>query len=106
MIGLEQIRSWAASLGLALLVFTAPAIAEEPSTLDELLDQARAGSQESRALNKKREAEFLAKKKERQRLLRIANATLDREERRSEELEALFSAVSYTHLTLPTILLV
>ena len=91
MMRLEQLRKRALRAALVLLVFTAAAEAQEPSTLDELLDQARTGSQESRALNKKREAEFRAKKKERQRLLRVANATRDREERRSDELEARFS---------------
>ena len=91
MMRLAQLRKEAFRAGLALLVFTTAAAAQDPSTLDELLDQARTGSQESRALNKQREAEFRAEKKERQRLLRVANRTRDREERRSEELEALFS---------------
>lgn len=77
--------------GLLLFPLTGANAAEKSATLDELVDRARRGSEESRALNAKREAEFRAKQKERQRLLRIAHATRDREERRSEELENHFS---------------
>ena len=79
-----------------VLLPSLPAVAQtetpaKPSTLDELLKQVRRGRAEERATNERREAEFLAKKQEQQRLLREAIETAKREERRSEELEKTFS---------------
>jgi len=79
-----------AGLLIASLLLPGLAPAQEPTTLDELLKAARSGSSEARAISQKREAEFRSKKAEQQRLLNQAIATRDREERRSEKLEADF----------------
>jgi biopolymer transport protein ExbB len=80
----------AAGLFIASLLLPGLVPAQEPTTLDELLKAARSGSSEARAINQKREAEFRSKKAEQQRLLNQAIATRDREEKRSERLEAEF----------------
>ncbi len=61
-------------------------------SLDALLDKVKRSRVENQAINRQREAEFRAKKSEQQRLLRQAQATRDRLERRSEQLESSFNA--------------
>ncbi len=60
-------------------------------SLDALLDKVKRSRVENQAINRQREAEFRAKKSEQQRLLRQAQATRDRLERRSEQLESSFN---------------
>ncbi|MGH0035064.1 MAG: MotA/TolQ/ExbB proton channel family protein [Myxococcota bacterium] len=89
-----------AGLGLALaLLAPGTASAQEaqeapaspaPVSLDQLLERVRAGWRRERADNQKREAGFLARKQEQQRLLSEATAERERLEKRSEELETRF----------------
>ncbi len=60
-------------------------------SLDALLDKVMRSRVENQAINRQREAEFRAKKSDQQRLLRQAQATRDRLERHSEQLEANFN---------------
>jgi biopolymer transport protein ExbB len=60
-------------------------------SLDALLDKVKRSRVENQAINRQREAEFRAKKSDQQRLLREAQGTRDRLERRSEQLESSFN---------------
>ncbi|MEE8314010.1 MAG: MotA/TolQ/ExbB proton channel family protein [Myxococcota bacterium] len=60
-------------------------------SLDALLDKVKKSRVENQAINRQREAEFRTKKSDQQRLLREAQGTRDRLERRSEQLEASFN---------------
>ena len=60
-------------------------------SLDALLDKVKRSRVENQAINRQREAEFRTKKSDQQRLLREAQGTRDRLERRSEQLEASFN---------------
>ncbi len=74
---------------VATLLSPGPLGAQE--SLDELLEKVRTSRIENQAINKQREAEFRSQKSEQQRLLREAQGTRDRLERRSTELEASFN---------------
>ncbi len=60
-------------------------------SLDALLDKVKRSRVENQAINRQREAEFRTKKSDQQRLLREAQGTRDRLERRSEQLESSFN---------------
>ncbi len=74
---------------VATLLSPGPLGAQE--SLDELLERVRTSRIENQAINRQREAEFRSQKSEQQRLLREAQGTRDRLERRSSELEASFN---------------
>ena len=74
---------------VATLLSPGPLGAQE--SLDELLEKVRTSRIENQAINKQREAEFRSQKSEQQRLLREAQGTRDRLERRSTELETSFN---------------
>ena len=74
---------------VATLLSPGPLGAQE--SLDELLEKVRTSRIENQAINKQREAEFRSQKSEQQRLLREAQGTRDRLERRSTELESSFN---------------
>lgn len=78
-----------AVLATALILTPAATLAQDKD-LDALLKEVRAGRQADAALNKKREAEFNAKKGEQQTLLNNQRAERRRQEKRSETLEASF----------------
>ncbi len=77
-------------MGLIIgILFFLPGFAAENKTidsLDALLDKVRKESQITSAIDEKREAHFLAAKKEQKRLLKTANQELSAEEKRSEAL--------------------
>ena len=78
------------ALCLALLPLPAPAQDETGKTLDELLQEVRAGRTRDQEMIRKREAEFQSRKDEQESLLTAAKAEKERQERMSEELEASF----------------
>lgn len=75
--------------GLIAGLLSPVVVGAEP--LDELLEKVQQSRNADQAIHKQREAEFRARKAEQQRLLREAEATLQRLERRSEELEKNFN---------------
>lgn len=75
---------------LAAISLVTPALAQDPKSLRELLDEVRSGSKAERAENSKREQEFRAAKAEQQNLLASARAKKAAAEARSKELEAIF----------------
>ncbi len=85
------LRSIATLSAVALLSSLVPASLSAQESLDELLERVKRGRIESQAINRQREAQFRAKKSEQQRLLREAQATRDRLERRSAQLEKGFN---------------
>ena len=85
---MKALRIIAAGLIAGLL---APANLGAQESLDELLEQVKSSRIENQAVNKQREAEFRSKKADQQRLLNRAEASRDRLERRSEQLEKSFN---------------
>jgi len=78
-------------VSMVVLAATATtAIAQDASSLDELLKKLEQGKIAQSVQNTAREAEFNAKKSEQNRLLKQANATRDSEVKLSTELEAQF----------------
>lgn len=64
--------------------------ASEPKTLDQLLEQVRAASRESAAVNQRREREFREARDKQRQMLNDAKQQLQVEEQRSERLRASF----------------
>lgn len=64
--------------------------ASEPKTLDQLLEQVRAASRESAAVNQRREREFREARDKQRQMLNDAKQRLQVEEQRSERLRASF----------------
>jgi biopolymer transport protein ExbB len=71
--------------------FGAAMVAAQPKTLDELLNVVKDGAINESAEYRKREQEFLNAKQQQQQLLNQALAQRAAEERRSEELEAIYN---------------
>ncbi len=88
---MTALRSIATLSAVALLATLVPASLGAQESLDELLEKVKRGRIESQAVNRQREAQFRTKKSEQQRLLREAQATRDRLERRSTQLEKGFN---------------
>ena len=86
---MSRLQKFSALLFTALLLLPSTGLAQSKS-LDELLREVRQGAQADTELNRKREAEFTAKKNEQQRLLGAARAERVRQQARSETLEASF----------------
>jgi len=63
----------------------------QPKSLDELVEMVRRGFAAEREENRRREQEFLQAKAEQERLLAEAQATLAREEARSQQLEVTYN---------------
>lgn len=81
-------------LAIALGCLAAPSrsVADEPTTLVELLEQIREGSRREEDENRQREFEFLAARGQQERLLRDALLAESHLQTRSEELEAKHDA--------------
>ncbi len=88
---MSALRSIATLSAVALLATIVPASLGAQESLDELLEKVRQSRIEDQAINRQREAQFRAEKSEQQRLLREAQATRDRLERRSAQLEKGFN---------------
>jgi len=86
---MNRFHRFLALVAAVLLLAPAAGLAQSKS-LDDLLKEVRAGRRADSELNKKREAEFQAKKSEQQKLLNNARAERKRQEARSTKLEASF----------------
>ncbi|MBY6186725.1 MotA/TolQ/ExbB proton channel family protein [Marinobacter hydrocarbonoclasticus] len=78
----------------AALTFSAAPMAAEQTpaqTLDQLLNQIKQSRQSEARINKQREAEFVAERADKQKLLRDAKAALAAEKQRGEDLAARFT---------------
>ncbi len=91
----NNLRHLASALLLSLML-ASPAVAQQrenptpAKSLDELLDLVREGWNAERSENKARESRFRSEKNQQDALLRDAKVSLDREEKRSQDLEQRF----------------
>jgi len=77
-------------VGLGLPAGAQETKSSTPASLSELLKKVKTGWREQSQENRKREAEFLAKKKQQTSLLKQARETLAKEQKRSDALEKQF----------------
>jgi biopolymer transport protein ExbB len=77
-------------LAIFLLGLAAPGAADEPRTLDELLQQVREARTEAAAIHRDRERRFIAARDQQRQLLQQARRDHEREEQRSETLQVRF----------------
>ncbi|PID81166.1 energy transducer TonB [bacterium DOLZORAL124_64_63] len=78
-------------VGLLMAVSALPALAQEPTSLDELLKQVREGRTTDKQEHRRREAEFRAARDQQQKLLNDARARLRAAERKSDQLEQQYN---------------
>ncbi|MEM1018946.1 MAG: MotA/TolQ/ExbB proton channel family protein [Pseudomonadota bacterium] len=80
------------ALAAATMAFSAPAIAQDAKSLDQLLQDVQKGRSADSAANKAREREFQAARNQQAQLLSRARSALTAEERKAEQLEETFQA--------------
>ncbi|NTS78311.1 MotA/TolQ/ExbB proton channel family protein [Catenovulum sp. SM1970] len=92
----KKLTAKPAAIALACMTLSAPAVAEGPANLDELLSKLEQGQLFQSQENKAREADFMARKNEQVKLLQNAINTRDNAIATSQQLESDFEKNEYT----------